>query len=101
MVKVGATVTVAGIAWDGGYGMSTVEVSVDGGKNWAAAPLGEDRGPFALRSWSLQFSPKAPGQHVVMARATNMIGQSQTTVLIPNPAGYHHNLVQALTLIAA
>ena len=101
MVKVGATVTVAGIAWDGGYGMSTVEVSVDGGKNWAAAPLGEDHGPFALRSWSLQFSPKAPGQHVVMARATNMIGQSQTTALIPNPAGYHHNLVQALTLVAA
>jgi sulfite dehydrogenase (cytochrome) subunit A len=101
MVKVGAPVTVAGIAWDGGYGMSIVEVSVDGGKTWAAAALGKDNGPFALRSWSLHFSPKAPGKHVVMARATNKIGQSQTTVLIPNPAGYHHNLVQALTLVAA
>jgi len=101
MVKVGAPVTVAGIAWDGGYGMSMVEVSIDGGKSWAAAPLGKDQGPYALRSWSLQFSPKAPGKHVVMARATNKIGQSQTTVLIPNPAGYHHNLVQALTLVAA
>jgi DMSO/TMAO reductase YedYZ molybdopterin-dependent catalytic subunit len=101
MVKVGATVTVAGIAWDGGYGMSTVEVSIDGGKSWTAAPLGRDQGPFALRSWSLRFAPKAPGRHVVMVRATNNIGQSQTTALIPNPAGYHHNLVQALTLVAA
>ena len=100
MVKVGVPVTVAGIAWDGGYGMSTVEVSIDGGKSWAA-PLGKDNGPYALRSWSLHFSPKAPGKHVVMARATNKIGQSQTTALIPNPAGYHHNLVQALTLVAA
>jgi DMSO/TMAO reductase YedYZ molybdopterin-dependent catalytic subunit len=101
MVKVGAPVTVAGIAWDGGYGMSTVEVSIDGGKSWTAAPLGKDNGPFALRSWSLHFAPKAPGKHVVMVRATNKIGQSQTTALIPNPAGYHHNLVQALTLVAA
>jgi DMSO/TMAO reductase YedYZ molybdopterin-dependent catalytic subunit len=101
MVKVGAPVTVAGIAWDGGYGMSTVEVSIDGGKSWTAALLGKDNGPFALRSWSLHFSPKVPGKHVVMARATNKIGQSQTTALIPNPAGYHHNLVQALTLVAA
>jgi hypothetical protein len=36
-----------------------------------------------------------------MARATNKIGQSQSTVLIQNPAGYHHNLVQTLTLVAA
>jgi hypothetical protein len=101
MVKVGATVTVAGIAWDGGYGMGTVEVSVDGGKTWTAAALGKDHGPFALRSWSLHFAPKVAGKHVVMARATNKIGQSQTTVLIPNPAGYHHNLVQAVTLVAS
>jgi sulfite dehydrogenase (cytochrome) subunit A len=101
MVKVGATVAVAGIAWDGGYGMSSVEVSVDGGKTWTAATLGKDHGPFALRAWTLHFVPRAPGKHVVMARATNKIGQSQATVLIPNPAGYHHNLVQSLTLNAA
>jgi sulfite dehydrogenase len=101
MVKVGAIVAVAGIAWDGGYGVNSVDVSSDGGKTWTAAALGKDLGPFALRSWSLHFSPKAPGKHVIMARATNKIGQSQATVLIPNPAGYHHNLVQALTLVAA
>jgi hypothetical protein len=100
-VKVAMPVTIAGIAWDGGYGVNLVEVSSDGGKTWTAATLGKDLGPYALRSWSLHFSPKAPGKHVIMVRATNKIGQSQATVLIQNPAGYHHNLVQALTLVAA
>src|SRR5260370_23853732 len=42
MVKVGAPVAVSGIAWDGGYGLSSVEVSVDGGQIWTAATLGKD-----------------------------------------------------------
>jgi len=101
MVRADAVVAVAGIAWDGGYGMSTVDVSVDGGKTWSAATLGDDLGQFAFRPWSYRFSPKAPGRIVVMARATNKIGQTQTTALIQNPAGYHHNLVHAVTLVAA
>jgi DMSO/TMAO reductase YedYZ molybdopterin-dependent catalytic subunit len=100
-VKAGATVTIAGVAWDGGYGLNSVEVSLDGGKNWTTAALGEDHGPYALRSFSLHFTPRGAGAHVIMARATNKIGQSQATSLIPNPAGYHHNLIQALTLVAA
>ena len=34
-VKAGK-VTVSGIAWDGGYGIRTVEVSTDGGKTWCS-----------------------------------------------------------------
>src|SRR5205807_9054955 len=40
-VKMGP-VAMGGIAWDGGYGINTVEVSSDGGKTWLAATLGED-----------------------------------------------------------
>jgi sulfite dehydrogenase (cytochrome) subunit A len=36
-----------------------------------------------------------------MARATNAIGQTQTAALILNPAGYHHNVIQSLTLVGA
>jgi hypothetical protein len=36
-----------------------------------------------------------------MARATNTIGQGQTQALILNPAGYHHNVVQSVTLVAS
>lgn len=98
-VKARAPVVVAGTAWDGGYGIRTVEVSTDGGKTWLAAVLGEDFGRFALRTWTHRFTPPR-GKHVVMARAVNSIGQSQTAELILNPAGYHHNVMHAVTLVA-
>ena len=41
------------------------------------ATLGEDLGRFAFRSFTSEFTPKS-GKHVVMARATNKIGQGQT-----------------------
>ena len=41
-----------------------------------------------------------PGTNTVTARATNAIGQTQTVALILNPAGYHHNVVQTVTLHA-
>jgi DMSO/TMAO reductase YedYZ molybdopterin-dependent catalytic subunit len=100
-VKVNAPVTVGGIAWDGGYGISSVEVSSDGGKSWAVATLGEDLGRFAFRTFSFNFTPKAKGKLNVMARAFNKIGQGQTTELIPNPAGYHHNVIHRVTLDVA
>ena len=38
---------------------------------------------------------------VPMARAANALGQTQTASLILNPAGYHHNVMHAVTLVAA
>ncbi|MGA7487246.1 MAG: molybdopterin-dependent oxidoreductase [Xanthobacteraceae bacterium] len=99
--KLGTPITIGGIAWDGGYGITTVDVSTDGGTTWTAAALGEDLGRFAFRTFSYKFSPKAPGKQSVMARATNKIGQSQTTELIANPAGYHHNVVHGITINVA
>ena len=48
------TVTVGGIAWDGGYGIRAVEVSTDGGKSWKEATLGQDLGRFAFRAVQLR-----------------------------------------------
>jgi DMSO/TMAO reductase YedYZ molybdopterin-dependent catalytic subunit len=93
-------VTVGGIAWDGGYGIRAVEVSTNGGTVWAPAKLGEDLGRFAFRPWTFKLSAK-PGKNTVTARATNAVGQTQTAALILNPAGYHHNVMQTLTLNAA
>ena len=97
-VKAGTPITVGGIAWDGGYGIRTVEISTDGGKVWEPATLGEDIGHFAFRTFSARLSPKSKGKHIVMVRATNKIGQSQTSELIPNPAGYHHNIMHRIAL---
>ena len=63
------------MAWDGGYGIRTVEVSTDGGKTWAAATLGQDLGRFAFRPWSFDLKAKR-GKNTVMVNATNKIGQT-------------------------
>jgi hypothetical protein len=88
--------TLAGIAWDGGYGIRSVEISNDGGKTWIAATLGADLGRYAFRTWSLPLQAK--GKQTVMARASNVIGATQTAELIANPAGYHHNVMHGISL---
>ena len=93
-VKVGSPL--GGIAWDGGYGIRTVEISSDGGKTWSSATLGSDLGRYAFRTWSFPLQTK--GKQTVMARANNAIGETQTTELILNPAGYHHNVMHSLAL---
>ncbi len=100
-VEAGSSVAVNGIAWDGGYGLRAVEISTDGGEVWHEAKLGEDLGRFAFRTFSFPFTPTGKGKQSVMARATNMIGQTQTAELIQNPAGYHHNVIQTVTFNVA
>jgi DMSO/TMAO reductase YedYZ molybdopterin-dependent catalytic subunit len=97
----GGKVTIDGVAWDAGYGINEVAVSTDGGRTWTAAVLGEDLGRFAFRRFSHALSMPRAGTCRVMARATNRIGQTQSAALIANPAGYHHNVIQTLNLVAA
>ena len=97
-VKAGK-VTVSGMAWDGGYGIRRVEASTDGGKTWSDAALEQDLGVFAFRPWSFVLNAKR-GKNSVMVNATNAIGQTQTGTLIFNPAGYHNNVMQNITLVA-
>lgn len=98
-LKSGKT-AVSGIAWDGGSGIKSVEVSADGGKTWQAAKLGKDLGKFAFRPWSADVSV-GKGAQKIMARASSVSGQGQTTELIQNPAGYHHNLYSSVAVTGA
>ena len=98
--KANSPLFVRGNAWDGGYGIARVEVSRDGGKTWELAELGPDLGRFSWRQWSFAFVPK-PGEYVVMAKATNRIGATQTFDLVFNPAGYHNNVVQRIPIVCA
>jgi len=83
-----------GIAWDGGSGIRSVEVSLDGGANWRAARLGRDLGKYSWRQWHFSLKPAQSGVLTLMARARARDGSTQADALIPNPAGYHHNVVQ-------
>jgi DMSO/TMAO reductase YedYZ molybdopterin-dependent catalytic subunit len=97
-VSAGRPLEIKGIAWDGGYGIARVDVSTDNGASWRAATLGTDYGRFSFRQWTYVADPRERGAMVVMAKATNRAGATQTFDLIANPAGYHHNLVQRVTL---
>jgi DMSO/TMAO reductase YedYZ molybdopterin-dependent catalytic subunit len=89
-----------GIAFDGGYGISDVVVSADGGESWIGAALGEDLGKYSFREWKAKVV-LPPGKHRLMVRATNRIGQSQPLGPLWNPAGYMRNVVEVTDLIAA
>ena len=83
------------------YGINAVDISTDDGHTWSAAALGDDLGRFAFRPFSATVTAPTSGTVRVMARASNRIGQTQATALIANPAGYHHNVIQTLSLVAA
>ena len=91
----GKPLEVRGIAWDGGSGIARVEVSTDG-LNWAPAKLGKDLGRFSFREFALSVATGDAAAMAVMARATSNAGETHVNELIPNPAGYHHNVIQRL-----
>ena len=46
--KAGRPIVIRGFAWDGGYGITRIELSVDGSANCRGAGLGNDLGGYAL-----------------------------------------------------
>lgn len=96
--RLSQSIDLKGIAWDGGYGIQRVEVSIDKGKSWREAEIGHDAGRFSWRQWRFRFKPHKKGSYRLMVKATNRLGVTQPFQLIQNPAGYHHNLVQTIDL---
>jgi DMSO/TMAO reductase YedYZ molybdopterin-dependent catalytic subunit len=99
-VKAGQPVTFKGIAFDGGAGITEVQVSADGGETWRRAQLGTDLGRYSFREWSTTWTPASPGMHRVMVRAFNRIGESQGATPLWNPAGYLRNVIEHVDLQA-
>jgi DMSO/TMAO reductase YedYZ molybdopterin-dependent catalytic subunit len=101
LLPAGKPAVVRGIAWDGGYGIRGVDISIDGGASWQPAELGADLGRFSWRQWTFGIASPQPGGFTLLARATNAIGATQTSDLLFNPAGYHNNVVQRLKIQVA
>ena len=91
----------SGKAWDGGSGIDAVEVSVDGRGTWREAVLDNDRGRFAWRGFRWKIDTSTAGVVDLAVRARSRDGTRQPDKLTPNPAGYHHNLIQSLRLEVA
>lgn len=99
-VKADVDTPLKGIAFDGGYGVTNVAVSTDGGRTWTEATLGQDLGKYSFREWRAVVRLPA-GSHDLKVRATNRIGQSQPMEALWNPAGYMRNVVEAVRVQAA
>ena len=99
-IAAGKQTTLKGIAFDGGYGISSVAISADGGKNWQEASLGEDMGKYSFRSWQAPVT-LAAGDHELRVRAVNRIGQSQPPEPLWNPPGYMRNVVETIRVTAS
>jgi sulfite dehydrogenase (cytochrome) subunit A len=90
-----------GKAWDSGVGIAGVEFSVDGRRSWRDATLGKDLGRFAWRDFRMPIDTSSAGPLEIAVRARSRDGSRQPDTLTPNPAGYHDNIVQTLTVEVA
>lgn len=84
---------IAGVAWSGNAGISSVEVRVDEGP-WLMATLGPELARSTWRQWWLPWEATA-GQHRITVRATDGDGQRQSTTPVdsmPNGAEGLHSV---------
>lgn len=102
----GATITtrmptmLRGIAYDGGSGIRTVDVSTDGGATWTAAALGRNLGNYSFRAWTLRFGPPAAGTYAIKVRATANSGQVQPETPLWARTGYGFNAIETVNVTA-
>lgn len=92
-------VTISGYAWSGHGAIAQVEVSVDGGANWADATLQH----AGRRSWArFSYEWGAPaGRHSLLARATDERGLTQPRTAAWNGKGYGQNSVHRVEIEVA
>jgi len=100
-VELNRPIKVRGIAFDGGYGITQVLFSEDGGRNWRETSLGQDLGKYSFREWTIPFTPRRAGVYELKVKATNRIVQSQPLDPLWNPAGYMRNVVETITVSVA
>ena len=89
-VKAGK-VLISGVALGGMTAAKTIEVSVNGGKDWQKAEfVGPDLGKYAWREFVFA-ADLAAGSHQLACRATNEAGDTQPEERIENNRGYINN----------
>jgi DMSO/TMAO reductase YedYZ molybdopterin-dependent catalytic subunit len=97
------SVQIHGVAFGGLHAASRVEVSIDGGKNWADARfIGPDLGRFAWRQFV--FSARlAAGTYLLASRATDAAGNVQPEARAENVGGYNNTswLDHAVSIVVA
>jgi DMSO/TMAO reductase YedYZ molybdopterin-dependent catalytic subunit len=86
-----------GRAWSGWAPIESVEVSTDGGREWAPAELEEPVSPVAWCGWSFAWEASA-GRHELCCRASDADGRRQPVYPPWNLGGYANNGVQRVVV---
>jgi sulfite dehydrogenase (cytochrome) subunit A len=92
--------TIQGLAFDGGYGITKVEVSPDSGVTWSQASLEMDMGKYSWRRWKYIWNPTATGTFTFVVKATNAKGETQPWHQW-NRSGYMRNEIESLKIKVA
>lgn len=98
IVPINKKIVLKGITFDGGSGHKSVDVSVDGGKTWQEAKMGEDLGRFSFQEWQLSTTFDTIGPATLMVRAKNNQGEIQPATATWNHGGYRRHVIES-TLI--
>jgi sulfite oxidase len=96
-------VEVRGYAFAGGERhVARVDVSVDGGQQWAQAELLDDLGRWAWRQWRITLE-LAAGEHEILVRAwdSSAATQPEDEAALWNPKGYVNNARPQIRIRAA
>jgi DMSO/TMAO reductase YedYZ molybdopterin-dependent catalytic subunit len=92
IVKLG-TVSLSGVAFAGTRGVSKVEYSTDGGRNWTPADFKPPLSPLAWALWSAPWTPGREGSYQLQVRTTDASGvvqEAKAAASYPGGAsGYH------------
>ncbi|WP_407569987.1 molybdopterin-dependent oxidoreductase [Deinococcus altitudinis] len=94
-MKAGVASAIRGIAFFGGKPITRVEVTTDGGKNWAAARLIAPRTRYAWTPWELPFTPAAGVYQIAVRAYSGSTTQkvAEADALPEGATGYHHFIV--------
>jgi DMSO/TMAO reductase YedYZ molybdopterin-dependent catalytic subunit len=68
---------VRGAAWAGEHKVALVEVSANGGRDWAAASLETGPAPYSWVLWTYPWDAQRPDEYRISVRATDEKGNTQ------------------------
>jgi DMSO/TMAO reductase YedYZ molybdopterin-dependent catalytic subunit len=96
---VGEQIPIAGVAFAGDRGISTIQVSSDGGATWKDARVKNPLSPYSWVIWTTELDVTSGRDYKIVVRAIDRTGKIQTgEVREPFPSGatgYHTVEVQA------
>lgn len=97
-IPYGRPTLIQGFAFGGSSGLRSVTLSLDHGRTWRPAELGEDYGSYSFRAWRFVLTPPARGPCRLLVQAINAKGEQQPLAVNWNPGGFMYNPVEQLTL---